>query len=221
MRHPHRQRRKLELGEVGPPFWAERPVFIVGGGTSLKGRDLSRLRDRGWVLGVNRAAEFIPVDATFSLDTKFAREYGAQLAEWAKVHQVYLTVPPDFGSYARIVPGVIYLSKVSMRGLSLNQSAITGLNSGYGALNLAVLKRAREIVLLGFDLTPPPVPADRHWHSGYAWDRGQTATRTYPSWADRFRDVLKNLPSGVTVTNANPASAIKAFPFATYEEFGL
>jgi hypothetical protein len=209
-----------KFGRVQPPWWDDRPVFIIGGGSSLKGRDLSRLREQGWVVGVNRAADFWPVDATFTLDMKFAREYASTLEKWAKQHEVYLCLPS--GSVARSVPGAVYLERVHLRGVTTNRSQIAqGLHSGYGAVNLALLKQARKIVLLGIDLD-----LAGHWHDGYSWDRVSSRLhgRYYDRWADRFADVARHLPKvypGVEIVNANPKSKVKAFPFASYKEFGL
>lgn len=207
-----------KYGRVGPPWWDDRPVFLIGGGPSLKGRDLSRLRERGWVVGVNRAADFCPVDATFTLDMKFAREYSNRLEEWAKSHEVYLCVPS--GHSARVVRGAIYLDRIHVRGVSTDPGLIAqGLHSGYGALNLALLKRAKRIVLLGYDLA-----GSGHWHDGYSWDKEITAARYHPRWADRFLDVARHLPRaypGVEIVNANPRSRVKCFPFTTYKEVGL
>ena len=48
------------FGTIGPPWWDDRPLWIVGGGSSLSGYDLSDLWISGRVLGVNRAADLVP-----------------------------------------------------------------------------------------------------------------------------------------------------------------
>jgi hypothetical protein len=222
---PAHERSSTKFGQVTEPWWDGRPVFVVGGGPSLAGRDLSLLHERGHVLGVNRAADHWPlVDATFSLDREFARRYAAHLAHWGKTHEVYLAVSTDWHRSARQIQGVTYLEREHGRGLSLDPGKIrNGLNSGYGALNLAVLKRAREIFLLGFDLTEPKEKAPTHWHSGYEWGTRSTV-KYWQRWADRFVDISHDLAQhrpDVRVYNANPKSAIRAFPFTTYEEIGL
>lgn len=207
----------MNFGEVAAPWWDDRPTFIIGGGPSLRGIDLSRLRERGWVLGVNRAAETVPVDATFSLDTQWIDERRAMLGDWAGRHEVYLAVLPRSSRFG--IPGVIYLERKDGAGLSKDRGAIiNGLNSGYGALNVAVLKRAREIVLLGFDMQPGP--GATHWHDGYPW-RDRRKEANYPKWASLFARAVQDIPEGVTVRNANPRSAVRCFPFTTYDAVGL
>jgi hypothetical protein len=207
------------FGVVDEPWWDDRPVFIVGGGPSLIGRDLSRLRQRGWVLGVNRAADLVPVDATFSLDAVFIRRRADDLAKWAETQQVYLGMPASYPG--PFIPGAIYLDRIRGAGLSRNPGrVINGLNSGYSALNVAALKRAREIFLLGYDMVPTPRDGLSHWHGGYPWQERSSETY-YRRWADLFKGAAAELPAGVKVWNCNPASSVRAFPFSSYEAIGL
>lgn len=212
---------EVEFGCVTPcPSWSDRPVFIVGGGPSLKGRDLSMLHERGRVIGVNRAPEFLVCDAAFSLDKRFARRFHAKLLAWAAAGiEVYLAMPIDMPGPA--IPTATYLKRVSGDGCTRDPGEIKhGLNSGYGAVQLAALKGARDIYLLGYDMVDPG-EGSVHWHSGYEWQGSRGSVRCYPDWARRFHALAAELPPGVQVTNCNPRSAITAFPFGSYEEVGL
>lgn len=209
----------MKFGKVHAPWWDDRPVFVIGGGPSLAGYDLSDLRRRGWVLGINRAADIVPVDATFSVDYTLIREFHDRLRMWADRHEVYVAVSPDYNE--PIIPGVTYLERREGKGLSDDPAAvINGLNSGYGGVNLAILKRAREIYLLGFDLTPLGAEDATHWHGGYPW-QARRSEIYYQRWADRFSEMLLHIPAGVEIINANHRSAITAFGFTTYENIGL
>ena len=211
----------VQWGRVGPPYWEGRQLFVVGGGPSLAGYDLGRLREHGWVLGVNRTADYWPVDAVFTIDYQFLRRRAADLAGWAaRGIETYAAVADDYDRPP--IPGVTYLKRVSMDGISLDPSVIAnGLNSGFGGLNLAVLKLARRIILLGFDLQPVAKDQPTHWHSGYDWGGARASVSHYERWASRFRQAVSMIPPGVEVLNANPDSAIRAFPFTTYEAIGL
>ena len=195
--------------------------FVVGGGPSLVGRDLSRLRDRGFVLGVNRAAELIPVDATFSLDLTFIRNFRDLLTRWAGEHRVFLAVPPDYPE--PWILGATRLERAPGRGLSGDGGKVTnGLTSGYGALHVALQTLGfRDIILLGFDMDPPADDQPTHWHSGYDWHSRRSARVYYDRWAAKFDEIAETLPPGTRVVNANPRSKIRAFPRSTYEAFGL
>lgn len=214
----------ITLGEVGPPWWDDRPVFIVAGGPSLRGRDLSGLRSRGWVLGVNRAADTVPCDASTSLDGLFIGRYKPRLEQWiAKGQQVYLCVDPDHRKPP--VAGAVYLLRQRFEDAGAwsadPRKIVNGANSGYAALNIALLKRARTVYLLGFDMVPPAKPRlGRHWHDGYPWSKSYSSG-TYERWVRYLDEAARQLPQGVEVLNANPASAVRGFPFTTYEALGL
>lgn len=204
-----------QFDAVGEPWWNDRPVFIIGGGPSLRGRDLSGLIWKGTVLGVNRAADFWPCHASFSFDQNFIGMREQSLGAWAAAGQeVFVAVEPDWRP--RRVPGVRYLERRRQQGLSSDPRAIAeGKSSGFGALNLAVLKRARRIVLLGYDLQ-----AGGNWHDGYPWGNG-IGHRYFDRWAQVFDRGAQDLPAGVEVVNANPGSAIRCFPFTSYDELGI
>lgn len=213
-------RKRIEFGEVSPePSWSNRPVFIIGGGPSIIGHDISRLRERGWVLGVNRAADEVPCDATMTVDMVFAGRRSHALREWSKTQEVYIAVPTDYPRPP--VEGATYLKRLPLEGCSRNPGAIhNGLNSGYGAVQVAIHKGGKEIYLLGFDMTDPgdgPV----HWHSGYGNPASRNAVRTWGDWARRFDQLAAEVPEGVVIKNANPKSRVTAFPFTSYEELGL
>lgn len=203
------------------PAWSERPVYIVGGGPSLAGRDLSRLPGLGFVVGVNRAGDFVEVSATFSIDMRWVQAKRETLAEWAKRHEVCVAAPADHDRAP--VPGVTYLQRVEDgRHCSNDQGKIrNGRNSGHGAIQYAILKGGRDIILLGFDLVKVAKDEPTHWHDGYPWESSRGSQVLYPSWWHYLEQLASDLPPGVTVRNANPESAVKAFPFTTYEAVGL
>ena len=102
---------------------------------------------------------------------------------------------PDCGG----ITGATYLRRwTSERTRSDDWSSWTPAgNSGYSAINLAYLKGAREINLVGFDMDLNT--------------RGKTDL--FVSWIPRFRTMLPQLTArGVRVWNHNPNSAIDAFP---------
>jgi len=195
-------------------------VWIVAGGPSLSGYDLSDLRARGRVLGVNRAADIVPCDATFSIDRMFLTKRRRDLATWAfRGQEVIAAVPHDWFAENEPIPGVRYVRKETGRGVGQDPEVIIhGCNSGYGALCLAVLKRATTIYMLGYDLHGRS--DGLHWHDGYPWGRG--SCRIYfERWAERFQDIADELPRGVQVWNCNPDSRVQAFPFKSYDALDI
>jgi len=202
---------------IGQPWWDDRPVWIVGGGPSLSGYDLSGLRSSGRVLGVNRAADLVPCTATFTLDHNFLKKRTTDLTEWAQDGQeVFAAVADGWFDARDPIPGVTYLRRIEGKGVGRDLTTIiNGKNSGYGALCLAILKRAREIYLLGYDFRH-----NAHWHGGYPWGSGRCQIY-FERWAKRFDEIAEDLPNGVVVWNGNVDSVVQAFPFKSYEDLGL
>lgn len=184
-----------EYGRVQPPTWDE--AWIVAGGRSALNFDLSRLNGKR-VVAVNdalfRVGRFPALQVTsFSCDNNWIREHRRFLTR--SRCEKYLAVPletwPDCGG----IDGVTYLRWSHADGLSNDPTAVcTGGNSGYAAINLAWLKGAATIHLLGYDMNP----ADNAY---------------YAEWALRFHTMLPQLARrGVKVVNHNHESFIDTFP---------
>jgi len=212
---------------VTEPWWDSGRVFIIGGGPSLSGRPLLQfvrnIVDSGKdiVLGVNNAGACLPVHAAFSLDVVFMEKMGATLSAAAsRGREVFFAVPHDYEGPRFTGIHYIFRDYYGMDGISTDpHNIVGGFNSGYGAVNLAILKRAREIVLLGYDMQQTPL--DRaHWHAENAWWDGSTMIY-YDRWAAKFSEIAACLPPNVSIYNANTESAIRCFPFRSYAEFGL
>lgn len=196
----------VNFGSVSTPWWGK--VYLVGGGPSLRGHDLSCLRGRT-VVTINDALFHLGFDptASFSADLPWMVARRDRLATVAC--ERYMVLSPS--NTPRPIPGVIYLEKRYDTGLSTNPRWIYIRGSGgYAALNLAFLKQAREIVLLGFD-----------FHGGRWYS---SATPSTQSWileqqAAEFNGMKQILnASRVKVINGCPDSLISAFPKVTVEE---
>ncbi len=202
---------KLTYGTVCSPWWDDQPVCIVGGGPSLRGFDFARLAGRR-VLAVNEAfthfsANLLPADAVFSLDNNWARHRCAEMTCFRG--EKYLAVQDDYWLY--VDQSATMLRRLRRPGLSEDPGAvhICG-TSGYGALNLAYLKRARQIFLLGFDMA-----GSGHWHPEPGWG----GAIPLEPWAAAFDVAAEQLrAAGVHVVNCSPKSAIQAFEKISLEE---
>lgn len=172
--------------------WGE--VYIVGGGPSLRGFNFDRLAGKT-VLAVNDAVAHIPWASTlFSLDLRWIRERRSIIQSF--LGEVYLGVPEDY-DFSNSIPNVTYLRRIrDLPGFSNKPYCVHmgGGNSGFGALNLAWLKKVRRIVLLGFDFS------GAHWHNGYSWD---SMSNRYVTWARLVDDTAKQFrEAGIEVYNA-------------------
>jgi hypothetical protein len=200
------------FGSVAAPLWDGRPAIIVGTGPSLKGFDLSRLNGLGWVLACKESMFDLPfADAIFGLDLPWMRVRHDYLAERALACEVYLSAPEQKLHLFRTVPGAIYLKRLrNADTFTMDPEAIEcGGNSGFGAINLALLKRAREIYLFGFDYTSGHYNQPRY-DEREAW--GAASMNYFPRWAKTFDatvDQLRRL--NVKIWNASPDSNLTAY----------
>lgn len=188
----------MSYGTVGPPWWGE--TWIVAGGPSLGTFDRSRLRGKR-ILAVNGGLfwdqvvnSFLYGDVTvFSADPDWVR-LNLRMTLPLKAER-YVSVALDTHPDLANIPGVTYLQRSHEDGLSDDPGFLcTGGNSGYAAINLAYLKGAKDIHLVGFDMDP-------------------ATDEKFTQWIPRFRTMLPQLQArGVRVTNHNPNSFIDAFP---------
>lgn len=165
----------LIYGEVTGD-WSDREVFVIGAGPSLEGFDFTVLD--GYTIGANKSAIVANTDCMYSLDWKFGLEYHDEILKYPG--EIYFAV---MGKHVtKYNPNITYLQSHREGTLSTNPKETVGLNSGYGALNVAVLKNAKKINLLGFDMK---LGSKKHFHGGYKWDGSKGAS--YNAWARRFK----------------------------------
>lgn len=187
-------------GSAWPPCWTGSPVWIVGGGASAQRFDFSRIARNHRILAVNDSVHRFSsaqlrdprTVACCSIDNAWVRRHRLLLAEFPG--EKYVAVPLETWPDCAGIPGVTYLRRTHATGLSDDPAYLCGTNSGYAAINLAYLKGAQDIHLIGFDMDPLG-------NDIYRW------------WAPLFRDMLPQLDRrGVRVCNHNRHSAIDAFP---------
>jgi hypothetical protein len=190
--------------------WKGRTVFLVGGGPSLRDFDFDRLRGLGIVVAINEALRVLPfADAVLSIDTKWwNRRFG--LVRSFEGERIAI-VPDDYVIRHR---RATRLYRVPATGISPLPGAVhTGENSGYAALGLAIMRRAKRIYLLGYDMTEPG-----HFHHGYTWQTRYGAA-DYPRWSAMFGTLaVEAAARRIAVINCNPNSAIRCFPFQPLDE---
>jgi hypothetical protein len=93
------------------------------------------------------------------------------------------------------------------------------LNSGGGAIDLAVHFGVKRVILLGFDMKLGE-DGKSHWHKYYA----PTETMIEQSMQSHIRCfpiIAKDLKGKVEVINCNPDSAIKDFPRMNFKDITL
>lgn len=96
-------------------------------------------------------------------------------------------------------------------GFSTDPEAIHyGSNSGFQAVNLALLMGARRVVLVGFDMHGA--------HFFGAHPKPLRNTTSYGGFIRAFERAADRLPEGVQILNATPGSALRCFPMVSLDD---
>lgn len=210
------QSNRPALSRIGPPWWDDKPLAIVGAGPSLAGFDFSRLDlPDVRILAVNEKIFDLPfADAVFSLDRPWINMRADKLRELRC--EVYLAPTGSDKEGVALIKRATYLALRRTSGLSDDLSVLeSGAHSGYAAFNLAWLKRAgrpgRPIVLFGYDYRE--LGALHHDKpEQYHWYRAGHNARYLKNWGDNFMTCLPQLrAAGAIVFNASPMSTCDAF----------
>jgi hypothetical protein len=85
-----------------------------------------------------------------------------------------------------------------------------GSNSGFQAINLALLFGCTRIVLVGFDMRH--VEGRAHFFGDHPKGLLQLKDGEYERFCIRFERAAKKLPKHISIINATPNSALKCFP---------
>lgn len=88
-----------------------------------------------------------------------------------------------------------------------------GDNSGFQAVNLAILFGCKHITLIGFDMRE--VGGKKHFFGDHPQGLGNSAN--YSNFARHFENAAKHMPKGVRIVNATPNSGLRCFPMMTFD----
>jgi hypothetical protein len=89
-----------------------------------------------------------------------------------------------------------------------------GSNSGFQAINLALLMGARRIILVGFDMGC--TNGRRHFFGDHP--PGLRNATSYQNFIRALERAAKLLPPGIEILNATPGSALRCFPMVTLND---
>jgi hypothetical protein len=190
--------------------WRQEPVFILGGGPSVNGLDLTQLEGHK-VIAINSAwRTYKAADVLFYADGRWWREYGKNSSgEFSG--QVVTTA-------SERPRNAITRKKVSPRlGLANNPGELAlDKSSVSGAINEAVHRGSDLIVLLGVDGKLGEGGKRHHHGEKYMWE---LVPKCFDQHAVEFKALAPSLEAcRVRVINANPDSKIEVWPRMTFEE---
>jgi hypothetical protein len=98
---------------------------------------------------------------------------------------------------------------------SLNPAVLHyGSNSGFQAVNLAILMGAARIVLVGFDMRV--VCGKRHFFGDHPAPLNNSVD--FSRFVEPFQRAVQSLPSDLEILNATPGSALQCFPMVSLED---
>jgi len=174
---------------------------IIAGGPSLVREDVSLAERSTWmIMGVNNAFKICEkLDYWYACDAAFWKRNKGGLGVQVKKYSLEQTPYTD----------VFCLTNSGVTGVSIDWPCLkTGGNSGYQAINLAVLLGFRKIVLLGYDMQRTYGKA--HWHEDH---KGNNPTdNSLKRWVDEYNNLAVILDGiGVEVLNASRETALKCF----------
>jgi len=213
--------------EFDQDSWSGRRCFLIGGGESLRGFDYNQL-DGELTITINKTFEVYPystinysMDSTFykKLKTDHYTNYSNENLwnKWNSLVCIRVALTPmeimEFGPEVMLVRRK--WKPVVERG-DLDDGIYGGINSGTGAINLAIALGATTIYLLGYDMQAIKYT---HCHNGYD-------DRTLENFNIKLKDYRKEIESlaasikelGINVINLNPESQLKCFPFGNMSD---
>jgi hypothetical protein len=183
-------------------------AICIASGPSLNREDVEYCRGKGRVYAIKEAALMAPwADVLYAADTDW---WDKNPERWADFKGEKRTV----SKAAADRHGLIYLeAKTQLKWSTTPGALATGGNSGFQALNMAVLDGAERVILLGYDYGHQP-GMSKHW-----WDVDHPRDSRYSNYAEWNRRLAAAAPLiPVPVLNATGNTAITCFPLVNLRE---
>jgi hypothetical protein len=196
--------------------WEGQTVVVAAPGPSLTAEVAERCRGFP-VIAVQDAYRLIPwADVLYGCDAAWWNIHGGRGAgdfageKWSS---------HDGGTNDKTLAAETYglhlVAGAHGEGFSTDPAAIHyGSNSGFQAVNLAILWGAARIVLVGFDMRT--VDGKRHFFGDHP--PGLTNEADFASFIPPFVRAAAALPAGVSIVNATPDSALTCFPMGALDD---
>lgn len=195
-----------------PRIWDGQTAVCIASGPSLTQQDVDYCRGKARVIVINRSVQLAPwADVLHGCDARFWRWHRDEaLAFQGLKFAMERELDNDCGQ--------IVLKNGGIWGLSTDPTTLcNGRNSGYQAVNLAVLLGVSRILLLGYDAQAGE-QGESHWHRSHP-NNHNPSDMVFRSWVGAFKSLIKPLADlGVTVVNCSRRTAIDAFPRQPLEE---
>ena len=172
-------------------------------GPSLQKSDLDYVCTKSaYLLVVNDAYKLVPnANALYAADPAWWEHHASMVFHGERWTQDQRTAESH---------GIRWIESVPRPGFSTNPRVIhQGSNSGYQAVNLAILLGANPIYLLGFDMQI--VNNKRHFFGDHPGSLNKPSP--YGQFVAAFRTTVTDIArAGIKIINCTPGSALDAYP---------
>ena len=201
-----------------PRIWVGHTAVCIASGPSLTREDVDYVKGKAKTIVINASYALAPwADVLYCADSNPFRwywEHGPKGYERIAMRD-FCGLKFSLTKRSRSWAGVQVLKHGREEGLSLDPTRLClGMNSGYQAINLAVLLGAARILLLGYDMS---VAKDgrEYWHVQHP----HTKRSPYKTFRRLFPSIVEPLKkSGVEVINCSRQSALECFPKMSLRE---
>lgn len=194
--------------------WHDNEIcFVVATGPSLSQSVANKIATRRLVLVSDSYKLFKKSEILYSCDSAWWRENKSSILFDAQ--RFTCTTPDSLKPLVADKYGLTVVKAKHGRGFSFDPENIHyGSNSGFQAINLAILFGAQRIVLVGFDMQL--VHGKRHFFGDHP--EGLRNMKSYATFIPNFNLAAKRLPSNIQIFNATPGSALECFPKVDLDE---
>ena len=192
-------------------------IIVLGGGASVEGFPYQEINDFGcYVIGVNDAFRYAPVDCVVSMDRLFLEGRWEELKAFGEAGKsVYLREnayrvnkkPETFPNLQ-----IFDCNHMTDKMDETTTFTLNGRSSGHCAINLAYKMRPDNVYLFGFDMQ------GGHWWPPYPWAKEPTGQRS-DEWINAFRLIERYFGKSKTNIYVCGKSAIRNLPKISFEEF--
>jgi hypothetical protein len=196
--------------------WDGQTVAVLASGPSLTQQQLhavsaARKAGKCKAVAVNATALALAhFDMVYAGDFLFWKHYIARIRQ-AQPNAELWTVDRNAAERFQLN----HIKGVNQPGLGAGNHIRLGGNSGYQAINLAVLLGAAKVLLLGFDMHAPA--GRKHWHDDHP--HPMTQNQCFEEWLHKFEKLATDLEGeGIEVLNCTPGSALDCFAFSSIEQ---
>jgi len=184
------------------PEWEGQTAFLIGGGPSVLGEDITVLRGRN-VMVINSSYGIAPfAQFLFAMDTRWLNQHKERLKNYSgRIITVSTTINWK---------GIKRLRKIAPPGLTGKRNAVTGRRtSTVAAINILIHLGVSRIVLVGIDCGNAP-DGKTHHHEPHMWPQKTDC------WEEQYRDLngtVKPLRKrGIEVINTSMNSRLDFWP---------